>query len=56
MPATVNSLFGLFGALVLLFFYDVWSAAFCLVRIQNSGVREAHLAPPAIVLVLVLDS
>ena len=56
VPATVNSLFALFGALVLLFFYDVWSAAFCLVGSRNSGVREAHLAPPAIVLVLVLDS
>ena len=30
VPATVNSVFGLFGALVLLFFYDVWSAVFCL--------------------------
>ena len=30
VPATVNSVFGLFGALVLLFFYDVWSAIFCL--------------------------
>jgi len=31
IPATVNSLFGLLGALVLLFFYDAWSAAFCLI-------------------------
>jgi ABC-type multidrug transport system fused ATPase/permease subunit len=31
VPATVNSVFGLLGALVLLFFYDVWSAVFCLV-------------------------
>ena len=30
IPATVNSLFGLLGALVLLFFYDAWSAGFCL--------------------------
>jgi len=30
VPATVNSLFGLLGALVLLFFYDAWSAGFCL--------------------------
>jgi ABC-type multidrug transport system fused ATPase/permease subunit len=30
IPATVNSVFGLFGALVLLFFYDAWSAGFCL--------------------------
>jgi ABC-type multidrug transport system fused ATPase/permease subunit len=30
VPATVNSVFGLMGALVLLFFYDAWSAAFCL--------------------------
>ncbi len=30
IPATVNSVFGLLGALVLLFFYDVWSAVFCL--------------------------
>ena len=30
IPATVNSVFGLLGALVLLFFYDAWSAAFCL--------------------------
>jgi ABC-type multidrug transport system fused ATPase/permease subunit len=30
VPATVNSVFGLFGALVLLFFYDAWSAVFCL--------------------------
>jgi ABC-type multidrug transport system fused ATPase/permease subunit len=30
VPATVNSLFGLLGALVLLFFYDAWSAVFCL--------------------------
>ena len=31
VPATVNSVFGLLGALVLLFFYDVWSAVFCLI-------------------------
>ena len=31
VPATVNSLFGLLGALVLLFFYDAWSAVFCLI-------------------------
>jgi ABC-type multidrug transport system fused ATPase/permease subunit len=30
IPATVNSVFGLLGALVLLLFYDAWSAAFCL--------------------------
>jgi ABC-type multidrug transport system fused ATPase/permease subunit len=30
IPATVNSMFGLLGALVLLLFYDAWSAAFCL--------------------------
>jgi ABC-type multidrug transport system fused ATPase/permease subunit len=30
VPATVNSVFGLLGALVLLFFYDAWSAVFCL--------------------------
>src|SRR5580700_7221229 len=30
VPATVNSLFGLLGALVLLFFYDAWSSVFCL--------------------------
>jgi ABC-type multidrug transport system fused ATPase/permease subunit len=30
VPSTVNSVFGLLGALVLLFFYDVWSAVFCL--------------------------
>jgi ABC-type multidrug transport system fused ATPase/permease subunit len=30
VPATVNSVFGLLGALVLLFFYDAWSAGFCL--------------------------
>ena len=30
VPATVNSVFGLMGALVLLFFYDAWSAVFCL--------------------------
>src|SRR3984893_7104481 len=30
IPATVTSLFGLRGALVLLFFYDAWSARFCL--------------------------
>src|SRR3984893_10108898 len=30
IPATVNSVFGLLGALVLLFFYDAWSAGFCL--------------------------
>jgi ABC-type multidrug transport system fused ATPase/permease subunit len=30
VPATVNSVFGLLGALVLLLFYDVWSAVFCL--------------------------
>src|ERR1700722_19783966 len=29
VPATVNSVFGLMGALVLLFFYDAWSALFC---------------------------
>jgi ABC transporter transmembrane region len=41
VPATVNSLFALFGALVLLFFSDVWSAACCLVgsRIQESEFR-----------------
>jgi len=31
VPATVNSVFGLLGALVLLFFYDAWSAVFCLI-------------------------
>src|ERR1700730_3861821 len=31
VPSTVNSVFGLLGALVLLFFYDVWSAVFCLI-------------------------
>src|SRR6202047_123245 len=30
IPSTVNSVFGLLGALILLFFYDVWSAGFCL--------------------------
>jgi ABC-type multidrug transport system fused ATPase/permease subunit len=30
IPATVRSVFGLLGALVLLLFYDTWSAAFCL--------------------------
>jgi len=30
VPATVNSVFGLLGALVLLLFYDALSAAFCL--------------------------
>jgi ABC-type multidrug transport system fused ATPase/permease subunit len=30
IPATVNSVFGLLGALVLLFFYDTWSAIFCI--------------------------
>src|ERR1700730_13686014 len=30
IPATVNSVFGLLGALILLFFYDAWSAGFCL--------------------------
>ncbi len=30
IPATVHSVFGLLGALVLLLFYDAWSAAFCL--------------------------
>jgi ABC-type multidrug transport system fused ATPase/permease subunit len=30
VPSTVNSVFGLLGALILLFFYDVWSAVFCL--------------------------
>ena len=45
VPATVNSLFALFGALVLLFFYDVWSAACCLVgsRIQESEKHTSRL-------------
>jgi ABC-type multidrug transport system fused ATPase/permease subunit len=30
IPSTVNSVFGLLGALVLLLFYDAWSACFCL--------------------------
>jgi len=30
IPSTVNSVFGLLGALVLLLFYDAWSAVFCL--------------------------
>ena len=38
MPHTVNSLFGLFGALVLLFFYDVWSAACCLVLLVSFAI------------------
>jgi hypothetical protein len=38
VPATVNSLFGLFGALVLLFFYDVWSAACCLVLLVSFAI------------------
>jgi hypothetical protein len=31
IPSTVNSVFGLFGALILLLFYDAWSACFCLI-------------------------
>jgi ABC-type multidrug transport system fused ATPase/permease subunit len=48
IPATVNSLFGLLGALVLLFFYDAWSAGFCLMllvplAILNQGYSKRTL-------------
>jgi ABC-type multidrug transport system fused ATPase/permease subunit len=48
VPATVNSVFGLLGALVLLFFYDVWSAVFCLLllvplAILNRGYSRRTL-------------
>src|ERR1700722_12870805 len=48
VPATVNSLFGLLGALVLLFFYDAWSAGFCLMllvplAILNRGYSKRTL-------------
>jgi ABC-type multidrug transport system fused ATPase/permease subunit len=48
IPATVNSLFGLLGALVLLFFYDAWSAGFCLMllvplAILNRGYSKRTL-------------
>jgi len=43
VPATVNSVFGLFGALVLLLFYDVWSAVFCLLLlIPLAGCPEVR--------------
>jgi ABC-type multidrug transport system fused ATPase/permease subunit len=38
VPATVNSVFGLLGALVLLFFYDAWSAIFCLMLLVPLAV------------------
>ena len=38
VPATVNSVFGLLGALVLLFFYDAWSAVFCLMLLVPLAV------------------
>jgi ABC-type multidrug transport system fused ATPase/permease subunit len=49
IPATVNSLFGLLGALVLLLFYDVWSAVLCLLllvplAILNRGYSKGTLA------------
>jgi ABC-type multidrug transport system fused ATPase/permease subunit len=48
VPATVNSVFGLLGALVLLFFYDAWSAGFCLMllvplAILNRGYSRRTL-------------
>jgi ABC-type multidrug transport system fused ATPase/permease subunit len=48
VPATVNSVFGLMGALVLLFFYDAWSAVFCLMlliplAILNRGYSRRTL-------------
>lgn len=48
VPATVNSVFGLLGALVLLFFYDAWSAGFCLMlliplSILNRGYSSRTL-------------
>jgi ABC-type multidrug transport system fused ATPase/permease subunit len=48
IPTTVNSLFGLLGALVLLFFYDAWSAGFCLMllvplAILNRGYSKRTL-------------
>ncbi len=49
VPATVHSVFGLLGALVLLLFYDAWSAAFCLMlliplAILNRGYSRRTLA------------
>ena len=38
VPATVNSVFGLLGALVLLLFYDVWSAVFCLMLLAPLAI------------------
>jgi ABC-type multidrug transport system fused ATPase/permease subunit len=48
IPATVHSVFGLLGALVLLLFYDAWSAAFCLMlliplAILNRGYSRRTL-------------
>src|SRR6516162_3458105 len=47
IPSTVNSVFGLLGALVLLLFYDAWSAVFCLMlsvplAILNQRDEEAR--------------
>lgn len=44
IPATVNSVFGLLGALVLLLFYDAWSAAFCLMLLVPLAVLNRRYA------------
>ena len=49
IPATVSSAFGLLGALVMLLFYDAWSAALCVLvfvplTILNRGYSRRTLA------------
>jgi ABC-type multidrug transport system fused ATPase/permease subunit len=44
IPATVNSVFGLFGALILLLFYDAWSACFCLLLLVPLAILNRRYA------------
>jgi ABC transporter transmembrane region len=50
IPATVNSLFGLLGALVLLLFYDVWSAVLCLLLLVPLAILNRGYARGTLVL------
>jgi ABC transporter transmembrane protein len=50
IPSTVNSVFGLLGALVLLLFYDAWSALFCLMLFVPLAILNQRYARCTLVL------
>jgi ABC-type multidrug transport system fused ATPase/permease subunit len=50
IPSTVNSVFGLLGALMLLLFYDGWSAALCLMLLVPLALLNRSYARRTLVL------